>query len=645
MHTRFTLAVFFLIMLTSLAGCMPETSMPEATPVSTQADTPTPIIPTATFTMVPPTDTPEPTPTKTPLPTVETIRNIAYVPDGVGQQVLDLYLPPGATQPSPVVLLLHGGGGSKRDLDSLAVNLARQGYAAAALNFRDYPGFTYPAAVEDAFCGLAWLHANAEAYHLDPGRFYALGHSMGGTLAAMLAVVDDPAVFLGGCPYLLPEASSIQGVVAYTGIFDYTGPSMTNALTQYANQYLGGTQAALPDTWAQASPITWLDGSEPPFLIIHGAADDNIPPEQSRAFAAALQAVGVQNELVLVPDADHFGIVGSRVTLDAALAFLTGIQAASVPTPGETPTQLSLTALAELEGSTGPVYSLAWSPDGSRLASAGYGQVNLWGGESYTLQATLPGHASYVWGVDWSPDGTVLASGSQDGSVRLWDPFTATEMASLSTYFTFAVDWSPDGSQLASGNSRGIVTVWDAASRKRVREMDSRAMSEVISLSWSPDGNTLAAGHLNGDIILWDTTGAQILTISDYTRSRCDTNGLAWSPDGSRLATAHQDSVVRLWDATTGGLLLELRGHSDWVRGVAWSPDGRWLATTGSDGTLQVWDTGSGMQLARQKSGSQAVWGVSWSPDGSLIAVGSGVYNNQNRDGMVVILSVSAGED
>ena len=325
MQTRLTCIGFMLIMLACIAGCTPEPSVPAATTTPSQTDTPMPILPTATFTMIPPTNTPEPTSTNTALPPVESIRNIAYVPDGVNQQVLNLYLPPEGEGPFPTVLLIHGGGGCMLDLAGLATQLARQGYAAASMNFRDFPGYSYPAAVEDTFCSLAWLYTNAETYHLDTQRIYALGHSMGGTLASMLAVVDDPNLFLGGCPHTLPEENRIHGVVAYTGIFDYTSPSMTYALISYASRYLGGTKAAAPETWSQASPITWLDGSEPPFLLIHGEADDNIPPEQSQAFATALQAAGVQNELLFIPEADHFDIIGSQVTLDAALEFLAAL--------------------------------------------------------------------------------------------------------------------------------------------------------------------------------------------------------------------------------------------------------------------------------------------------------------------------------
>jgi acetyl esterase/lipase len=325
MHTRFTLAVLSLILLAGLAGCAPEPAVPEVAAVPVQTDTPRPIIPTATFTLIPPTETPAPTPTRTLLPPVEKVRDIAYIPGGASQQVLDLYLPPAAAEPYPVVLLLHGGGGSKRDLESLAASLARQGYVAASLNFREHPRYPYPAAVEDAFCGLAWLYANVETYHLDPQRFYALGHSFGGTLASMLGVVDDPALFLSGCPNGLPESDRVRGVVAYTGLFDYVHLPSAGGLFDYASGYLGSTRATAPALWAQASPLNWIDGSEPPFLIIHGEADRSIPIDQSQAFAAALQAAGVQAELMLIPDANHFEIINSQVTLEAALDFLDGL--------------------------------------------------------------------------------------------------------------------------------------------------------------------------------------------------------------------------------------------------------------------------------------------------------------------------------
>jgi acetyl esterase/lipase len=261
------------------------------------------------------------------LPQVETLRHLPYLPDALPSQELDLYLPAAAQAPFPTLLMLRGGGDDKADLADLAMRFARLGYAVASANYRDTMNVPYPAAVEDAYCALAWLHANAGTYHLDTQHIYALGHSSGGTLAAMLGVVDEPGLFQQNCPHP-PPATRVQGVITFTGLFDY--PSAATAsknLRTYLNTYLGAEWSKDSERWAQASPITWIDGAEPPFLLVHGAADRNIPPGQSQAFAKALQAAGVPVELLLVPNSDHYKILRHEDSLLAVESFLAGLLA------------------------------------------------------------------------------------------------------------------------------------------------------------------------------------------------------------------------------------------------------------------------------------------------------------------------------
>ena len=229
-------------------------------------------------------------------------------------------------------------------------------------------------------------------------------------------------------------------------------------------------------------------------------------------------------------------------------------------TPIPEPTALPLVAVVELSGSTGPVYSLEWSPDGQTLASAGHSQVNLWG-EAWK-QATMNGHSSYVWAVAWSPDGERLASGSQDRSLRIWDPANQVENAALGDQWVFSVAWSPDGNRLAAGTSRGVVQIWDVESGEMIEEFKPGNVSEAISLDWSPDGSTIAEGLLNGDILLWDAdSGRSLNRITRYATRRADVNGLAWSHDGELLASAHQDGKIRIWNPESGQLVMETNGH------------------------------------------------------------------------------------
>jgi acetyl esterase/lipase len=260
-----------------------------------------------------------------PLPSRQTppLRNVPYVTDGHPSQKLDIYLPASGDGPFPTLLLIHGGGGDKRDFDHWARRFAEQGYAAVSINYRDINQFDYPLPVQDAFCALAWTHAKADTYGFDPRRIVALGHSAGGTLTAMLGTVDDPDLFMQACPHQLPEADWIQGAIPFTGIFDYAralqfSPERRSRL----NDYLGGDPDQAAETWAEASATTWVDGSEPPFLLIHGLDDSTIEPEQSMYLAETLERAGVEVELLLIPDADHGAIINSEQSFEAVENFL-----------------------------------------------------------------------------------------------------------------------------------------------------------------------------------------------------------------------------------------------------------------------------------------------------------------------------------
>jgi acetyl esterase/lipase len=253
------------------------------------------------------------------------LANVPYVAGGAPEQKADIYRPAGTTEPLPAILAIHGGYGDKGDMAPLARYLAARGYVVVAINYRDMPR-PYPAGVSDAFCALAWMHANAADYGLDPARIVVLGHSSGGTMAATVGVVDEPDRFLEGCPHPWPSAPAVQGVVTFTGIFDYAHmPNASAGMHDYIVSYLGGELDAVPEVWAEASPITWIDGSEPPFLLIHGESDTSITPQNSVDFAAALERAGVPVQLQLVPRADHTQIISSAASFQLVVDFLAGL--------------------------------------------------------------------------------------------------------------------------------------------------------------------------------------------------------------------------------------------------------------------------------------------------------------------------------
>ncbi len=195
-----------------------------------------------------------------------------------------------------------------------------------SIDHRQWPDYSYPDHVEDAFCSLAWITANQEAYNFDPDAVFVMGHSAGGTLAALLGTINDPAPFLKDCPHTLPGSDWVKGVIPFTGIFDYkTAAQESPALEEYAIDLLGGTMEEIPLIWEEASAVNWVDGNEPPFLLIHGEDDQSISPQQSVDFAALIKEKGGIVDLLLIEGASHNQIKSSAQSIEAVENFITNI--------------------------------------------------------------------------------------------------------------------------------------------------------------------------------------------------------------------------------------------------------------------------------------------------------------------------------
>jgi acetyl esterase/lipase len=234
---------------------------------------------------------------------------------------LDVYYQPQTEEAIPTIMLLSGTAMLKMYMVSTAEFFVRRGYAVVTFN----KGLgEYPRNEQDSFCALAWVHANAETYNFDTERIVLVGFSLGGALAAFLGTVDDVGKYMEDCPHALPEEDYISGVVTVAGFFDYALWIPDSGKDGFIYTYFGPPNQNM-ETIREASPVNWVDGSEPPFLLVHGENDTVVDPNQSVEFEALLSEAGVDVELLMLPQLIHDNITTSSKALLRINEFLTNL--------------------------------------------------------------------------------------------------------------------------------------------------------------------------------------------------------------------------------------------------------------------------------------------------------------------------------
>jgi WD40 repeat protein/serine/threonine protein kinase len=280
-------------------------------------------------------------------------------------------------------------------------------------------------------------------------------------------------------------------------------------------------------------------------------------------------------------------------------------------------------ALKTLRGHLGDVHSVAFSPDGQRIATGSDDRTaKVWEAASGRELLTLTGHRAWICSVAFSPDSQRIVTGSEDQTAKVWDAASGRELLTLKghTDTIRSVAFSPDGRRIATGSGDKTAKVWETASGRELLTLEGHS-GIVYSVAFSPDGQRIASGSRDQTAKVWEAaTGKELFALRGHSDSVVS---VAFSPDDRRIVTGSWDQTAKVWDAATGKELLTLRGHSDCVVSVAFSPDGQRIVTGSRDQTAKVWEAASGRELLTLRGHSDRICSAAFSPNGQWIVTGS----------------------
>ncbi len=421
----------------------------------------------------------------------------SYV-DGSGATqplLLELLVPQGAAGPVPVVLWIHGGGwrtGSRLPVPTRASDLCARGYAVASVDYRLTTTALWPAQIQDVRGAVRWLRAHASEYNLDVDRFAAWGESAGGHLAAFLGfsggvgtvTAGSATVDLEGSGGDLDQSSRVQAVVDWYGATDilqmHFYPTTVNhdGSGSDESRFLGGPIQDLPELAATANPITYVDGDDPPLLVMHGTLDKLIPFNQSQLLVDAVRGAGVSARLYPVQCAGHGGASAFDKTaiLETVYSFLDSVLRGSTAPGAGDPT-------IQPPSSTGPITLATSDRFAAESGTDGGGRITVTRSGSTTSPLT----------VTYTVSGTATPG---EDYVEL--PGTITIPAGQTSA---NVDITPLDDDLYETGETVILTVGSSSASVVIRDVEPVRPVVTVSLS----DQDAAEPSDPGEFIVWRT--------------------------------------------------------------------------------------------------------------------------------------------
>ncbi len=271
------------------------------------------------------------------------------------------------------------------------------------------------------------------------------------------------------------------------------------------------------------------------------------------------------------------------------------------------------------DGHTGTIWTVAISPDGKTIASAGDDRdIRLWNIADGKLVRVMAGHTALIRSLLWSADGKTLFSGSFDKTIRQWNMQTGEVASQLTSEAgVFYISLSKDEKLLAAGSADNRPRVWNLKEQRLILEPEGHTAT-AWAAAISPDGKLLASGGRDKQLRLWDVASGKLkATLEGHTDS---VGTVMFSPDGKQVATTGAgDKTVRIWDAATGQSVSTFADHGGLVYDIAFAPDGKSIATACADDKVRVFELATGKNTLTFDGGANC---VTFSRDGKQLASG-----------------------
>lgn len=294
---------------------------------------------------------------------------------------------------------------------------------------------------------------------------------------------------------------------------------------------------------------------------------------------------------------------------------------------------ISVSLIKKLEG----LHALGFAPapTGSKVAvTLENNDVRIIDAATRQTLRTLSGHPQPPYAVAWSKDGTFIATGDESARIFIWNAITGERMKTIIGHIRGiqCLSFNTPHTLLASTGKDDVLNVWNVSNGKKVAEILGKG-ANLYSGTFDPKlDNLLLVGTLSGGAKTYQIggDGAHVMNFLNPFNPGGQAHGVldcSWNPEGTRAVTAANDDLAILWDMKSFKKIGSFKGHGDWVVRVQFSPNGKLVATSSSDRTVKVWDTATFESVATIENEGAVGSPICFTTDGRFLLT-TGVDDN-----------------